>query len=79
MGQTLGFAVANPPWTNLEPSGIVSGWGLALGLAVMATLRPSQYYFGHIPFFVHYYVWHESSLDFQPARKLDKTNSYFFC
>jgi len=44
----IGFAVATP-WTNL-PQGIVSGivLGLApIGFAVMATPRPSQYYFGH--------------------------------
>ncbi len=37
------------PWTNL-PQGIalsiVLGWA-PIGFAVMATPRPSQYYFGH--------------------------------
>ena len=44
----IDFAVATP-WANL-PHGIVSGIVLAwapIGLAVMATLWPSQYYFGH--------------------------------
>ena len=37
------------PWTNLPEGivlGIVLGWA-PIGFAVMATPRPSQYYFGH--------------------------------
>ena len=47
----IGFAVA-APCTNL-PEGIVLGWA-PIGFAAMATPRPSQYYFGHLPNFVRY-------------------------
>ena len=43
----MDFAVA-APWTNLPQGivlGIVLGW-TPIGFAVMATPRPSQYYFG---------------------------------